>query len=437
MFGLCFSRPRGTLRGPTFFCGIFLSCISLLSHGQSLRDHLQKGDRYYQRKDYRSALAYFEEALALDPDNFTANYKAGVASVDQRKFTQAISCFEKVLEISGDVDADVHYRLGLAYQNDHRYAEAIDQYKALRAKNKQLAPIATRKIAECIAADSLMRLPALATVRILEGALNSDFSEFTPLILPDEQTIIFSSDRPADPNGRGGARDVYVSSKRGRYWIDPVKIVQDVNAIGNEVAVSISPDGTTLFLHYEDGSGDIYVSTRQGARWSAPVPLNRFINHPDYNEAAACLSADGQRLYFSSNRPGGKGGFDIYVSEKGANGQWGRPSNLGSPVNTRGDELSPFIDAEGTLYFSSNGHATLGDHDLFRTVRNDGRWSIPENLGYPVNTSGYEGSLFLSRDGRTGYFTSRRKPGKSDADIYSIVFFPEKEMENFQADLQE
>src|SRR5690606_25339751 len=133
--------------------------------------------------------------------------------------------------------------------------------------------------------------------------------------------------------------------------------------------------------------------------------LNRFINHPDYRESAACISADGKRLFFSSNRPGGKGGFDIYVSELSANGQWGRPSNLGSPVNTRKDEISPFLGTDGvTLYFASNGHPALGDHDLFETTISDGRWTVPRNLGYPVNTSGFEGFITLSPEGDTGFF---------------------------------
>src|SRR5690606_16596292 len=126
-----------------------------------------------------------------------------------------------------------------------------------------------------------------------------------------------------------------------------------------------------------------------------------------------------QRLYFSSNRPGGRGGFDIYVSERDANGQWGRPSNLGPTINTRGDEMTPFIHADGkTLYFSSNGHATLGDADIFKSTLEGGKWTRPENLGYPVNTSAYEAFFVLSPTGDIGYFTSRRKDGQSDSDIY-------------------
>lgn len=404
--------------------------VAVPCHAQSLQEHIQKGDRYYLKKDYRNALQHFEQALMMDPENPMMNYKAGVSSIDQKKFVQAAEYLSKAHALRPDIDPDIDYYLGVACQNAHRYDEALRHFKTLKGKSKRFASIVDRKISECIAADSLMKRPPIASVRALEGDINTDFSEFAPLIAPDGQTLIFSSDRSSDAyaiKSRTNYDDVYVSRRQGSGWTDAQKIGASINVSGNEVATSLSADGNTLFLYYESGGGDIYMSTKENGEWTKPVALNSFINHPKYRETAASISPDGQYLYFSSNRPGGKGGFDLYVSKKGADGQWGRPSNLGSAVNTRFDEISPFIHSDGTtLYFASNGHDTLGDHDLFRTTQENGRWTTPENLGYPVNTSAYEGFLVLSSDGKRGFFTSRRKAGRTDADIYTITFHPDR-----------
>lgn len=401
-------------------------CGWVPAHAQTLKDHLQKGNRYFERKDYENALKHLTEALALNPDDPMTNYKAGVSGLDQHQYPESLGYLVKAFQMRPDINPDIDYYLGIAYQGNLQYAEAQKHFESHLAKNKGMAPILRKKIAECIAGDSLMKLPVNATVSPLGDDINTSFSEFAPLMSPDGQTFIFSSNRSADPyevKSGNNLDDVYISQKQAGNWSAPQKIAPTINVKPNEFATSISSDGTTLFLFYEDGGGDIYTSTKENDVWSKPVPLNNFINHPVYRESAACISADGKRLFFSSNRPGGKGGFDIYVSELSDNGQWGRPSNLGSAINTRKDEISPFIDAEGTtLYFASDGHHTLGDHDLFRSTFANGVWSVPNNLGYPINSSGYEGFLFLSPDKNTGYFSSRRKSGQTDTDIYSVTF---------------
>jgi tetratricopeptide (TPR) repeat protein len=408
----------------TLHSRFFLAClalsISFSSSSQSLKDHLQKADRYFSKKDYKNALVHLKDALALDPDDPMANYKAGVASIDQKQYSQAAACLEKAYQARPDIDPDIRYHLAVALQNDHQYAKAKEHYEAVKVSNKNLSSLVTRKIRECVAGDSLINIPITADVSLLTEVINTTFTETAPLIVADG--MIFTSNRSADAyalKSRTNTNDVYIARVSNGEWAAPEKIPGNINAQVETVATSISSDGKTLLLYYPDGNGDIYSSTYENGAWSKPVALNRFINNPDYRETAAALSPDGQRLYFSSNRPGGRGGFDIYVSERDANGQWGRPSNLGPTINTRGDEMTPFIHADGkTLYFSSNGHATLGDADIFKSTLEGGKWTRPENLGYPVNTSAYEGFFVLSPTGDIGYFTSRRKDGQSDSDIY-------------------
>ena len=408
---------------------IIIGCLMMtvfLAESQSLKDHLLKGDRHYQKKDYQNALKNYLEALALDGDDARTNFKAGISFLYEKNFSQAVVYLSRAYTINPDVDRDIDYHLGMACQQSLQFKQAGRHFEALRVKNKNLVPIANQKIQECIVGDSLMRVPSNAQVEPLPEQINTSFSEFGPLISVDGQTLIFTSNRSAvDFQVKSGTNteDVYISERQDGAWAPPQKISENINVKSNGAAMSLSRDGNTIFLYYEEGGGNIYASSRKDDQWSKPLPLNRFINHPQYRESGACLSPDGKLLFFSSNRPGGRGGYDLYVSELGSNGQWGRAANLGSAVNTRKNEESPFMHFDGsTLYFSSNGHPTLGDHDIFKTTLVNGKWTAPANLGYPINTSGFEGYFVLSDDSKTGYFTSRRGGSTATLDIYSADF---------------
>lgn len=400
----------------TFFC----------AHGQSLKDHLQKGDRFYQRKDFENALVHYLEALALEPNDPQTNYRTGMSYLNNDEYSQAVGYLEKAYQLKPDVDLDIDYYLGMAYQRDHQFSKARTHFETVRKTNKRLAMVANQKIRQCIDADSLMKIAVNGQVRVLGSEINSPFSDLTALFTGDQNTMVFTSNRASNEyqiKSRTNDENVYISRKTSGAWSVPALIGDSVNVKFNEAATFLSADGKALLLYYEDGGGDIYSATLLDGIWSRPRPLNKFVNHPQYRESSACLSPDGKRLFFSSNRPGGKGGFDLYVSTLGANGEWGRPTNLGSAVNTRGDEQWPFLHADGaTLYFSSNGWATLGEADIFKTQERDGKWSQPQNLGYPINTSAQEGHFALSADNRIGYFTSLRNGKNGGSDIFSVSF---------------
>ncbi|HEX8040888.1 MAG TPA: OmpA family protein [Chryseosolibacter sp.] len=419
----------GSISKKTFLSG----CLALLfffASGQALKEQLAKGDRFFAKKDYANALKYYREALTLDPDDAGLNYKTGICYLNGENASQAAFYLEKALRLDPQVDPFIHFHLAMAYQADYKFAMASEHFLAFKKRNKKLSGLANEKIRECHIGDSLMQIPVNAEVHALGPEINSPFAEHSPLITPDGRTLIFTSTRSADDYAiKSGTNyeDVYVSHRDGDGWSAAQKIGPNLNVRFNEAAVSLSPDGKTLFLYYEEGHGDIYTSRFENNEWTKPVALNQFINHPLYRETAASLSADGTRLYFSSNRPGGKGGLDIYVSQLGANGDWGRPSNLGTTVNTRKDEDSPFAHADGvTLYFSSNGHPSVGSNDIFKTELKNGRWTRPENVGYPVNTSGYDGFFTLSPDKKTGYYSAHPGAPASNTDIFAVTFLPAK-----------
>jgi outer membrane protein OmpA-like peptidoglycan-associated protein/tetratricopeptide (TPR) repeat protein len=409
----------------TFVLSFLLLSFSF-AKAQSFKDHVQKADRYYLKKDFANALKGYEAALSLDATDPLVNFKAGIASLEEERYSQAVAFLERAYELKPDVDEGINYHLAMSYQKDHQFDKARQQFEILKKKNKKLAPVANQKIAECLLADSVMRVPANADIHAVKGEVNTPFAELAPLISSDGKILIFTSNRTEDAyQAKSGtnAGDIFTSKLSGGEWREAERIGGSINVKLHEAGTSLSADDKTLLLYYEDGGGDIYSSSLQDESWTKPVALNQFINHPQYREAGACLSPDGKKLYFSSNRPGGRGGYDLYVSELGANGQWGRPSNLGSPVNTRRDETSPFLDAPGTtLYFASDGHATLGDKDIFKSALQNGKWSTPQNLGYPINTSAYEEHFVLTGDGALGFLTSRRDREPGNTDIYQVRF---------------
>lgn len=400
----------------------FLLATSISSQGQSAL--LDKADRHFSKKDYTNALAYYQQGINGSVEDARLLFRAGFAALQEMQYDFAVDCLSRAFALDPNADPYLEYHLGMACSQIHDYTRAITHLRSHRGKSKSLAHLVDSKIRECIFADSLLRLPPRTTVTPLTE-FNTESDEIAPLITGDQHTLLFTSNRTEDGSrNRSNMEDVYVATRRGAVWTEPEKISEVINVKPLEAAVWLSPDGTTVLLYYEDGQGDIYQSDFVEGEWTTPQPLNSFINKPNSRESGACISPDGQRLYFASNRPGGKGGFDLYVSQRTPDGDWGRPSNLGSPVNSRGNEEYPFVHTDGTLFFSSDGHVTLGGTDIFRARQENGRWASPENLGYPINSAGFDGYFVLSADGQTGYFASRRNGAHIDLYQTEQLFTP-------------
>jgi len=214
------------------------------------------------------------------------------------------------------------------------------------------------------------------------------------------------------------------------FWHKGVELDGNINSVQNEGAQSLSADGRMMFFtacNRTDGKGrcDIYRSYVKNGQWSAPQNVGAPINTA-HRETQPSISSDGQRLYFASDRPGGKGSIDIWMSELTPQGRWGNPVNLGDSINTPGDEQSPFIHADGvTLYFSSDGWPGMGKSDLFRAqYKPDGTLAKAKNLGYPINTWGDEIGLIVSAAGDKALYASDRMAGRYN-DIYQFELYKE------------
>lgn len=265
--------------------------------------------------------------------------------------------------------------------------------------------------------------------------INSTFSDGAPVISADGSVMMFTSRRPVSEKEikkqKESMEHVYMSeyNKTTKKWSAPKLLPEDINVEGrNNSAIALSNDGQKLLLYRDDenGNGDIWESELNGTAWSEPVKLPDPINSK-YQETSASLSPDGRTIYFVSNRPGGKGGLDIWYCKQDSAGHWGMAINIGAPINTKQDEEGVFIHPDGkTLYFSSKGHGGLGGYDIFKSVYENGKWSEPVNLGAPINTKGDDVFFVMEANGETGYYASKMAGGIGDYDIYKISFIPVK-----------
>jgi outer membrane protein OmpA-like peptidoglycan-associated protein len=212
---------------------------------------------------------------------------------------------------------------------------------------------------------------------------------------------------------------------KNKRWGKVKNIGSPINTIENEGAFSVSSDGNYIFFTScsrlgGKGQCDIWITSQKNNRWSEPQNLQSPIN-TKYWESQPSITSDGRKLYFTSDRPGGYGGTDIWVSEFSNKG-WSEPKNLGPSVNTTKDEQFPFIHADNnTLYFSSNGHPGMGKSDLYLVRKIDeNSWESPINLGYPINTQGQDWNLVVARNGKTAYFSSDQLNGLGGLDIYTF-----------------
>lgn len=377
------------------------------------------GDCYLKARNAKAnALPYLEKAvLATTPD-----YKEG-SSEERRAPILAYKL------------------LGDAYHIHSKYDKAIlayEKYKSEMLLNKRKDKVnqldADRKIEMCHNAQEYTASPVKVKIENMGKALNSSYGDYSPVLTADQKVMIFTSRRKESTGGKtydGGRfyEDIYISNYNGTEWSAAENIGKPINTDENEASVGISPDGQEILVYKDDnGDGNIYSTTLDGDVWTEPVKLNSNINSK-YWEPSAFISADGMTIYFSSNRPGGFGGRDLYESQKTEKGDWGKPVNMGAIINTPYDEDAPFIHPDGiTLFFSSNGHKTMGGFDIFySTLSDDGKWQAPQNVGFPVNSPDDDIFYVVSPDKTKAYYSSFKEGGFGEKDNYVITFLDQKQ----------
>lgn len=388
------------------------------------------------RRDYRSALRMYETALQYEPDFGEANFRAGGAHYALKDYDKALDRLTKAEKVLSNPNPMLYFYLGEVNLKKNNYEAAAEYYEEfLSSKRPVAAAIVNTAKKNLKSAQFAMENAGDRIDFELENLgenINSQFDEYLPCLTADEQTIFFTSRRPGNEGGfqaeiRDYAEDFYYAEKKDGKWAAAVNFGPPINTEFNEGAASFSPDGQYVYFAScnrpdSKGSCDIYVSRLNGNTWSKPV--NMEVANSESWDSQPCISHDGKTLYFSSSRPGGKGGADIWYSEF-KDGRWQLPVPLEGPVNTPGTENSPFIHADGkTLYFSSDKHPGFGQLDLFLSRKKDGKWSAPENLGAPLNTTAVEGNIYVNPRGDKGYINSYREGGQGRSDIYYFELDP-------------
>ncbi len=378
---------------------------------QSIDEHL-----------YDEAITQLKQAIKADPKFIEAHAQLGEVLRMRRIYKPAINQFLKVIELDPEYNRSVYLKVGeieitsAMYEPAQRHLEKYLTYPNITAQNQAYAQ---KLIADCRFSIQALTHP-VAFVPINMGAeINTANDEYLPVATADEGTLIFT--RKIDNN-----EDFYKSIELNNNWQNAEYLSNIINTpMFNEGAQSISQDGKYLFFtgcNRPDGLGrcDIYIAQKKGDDWAKPFSLGNPVNTSGW-EAQPSISADGRTLYFVSNRKGGYGGYDIWKSTLSDKG-WGVPENMGPEINTAYDEQSPFIHPDdSTFYFCSNGWPGMGGKDLFISrLGKDGKWQKPENLGYPINTSGDENGLSLTANGSYAFFSSNNLKGFGGYDIYTF-----------------
>ncbi len=394
-----------------------------------------EAETYFLYEDYTEALYFYKLLKREFAGNKKYDYRMGLCYLNihgqkhkaipfLKNATEAVyeNCREHLFRESC-VPVDVHFYLGDAYRINNQLNNAIESYqKFIELANEEEYDllIVKQEIEACKRAkESIANPKPIQFIRLDENVNTGD--HFNPIFSADGNTLVFASEM------QFYTAVFYTTKNDEGTWNTPINIIPHLEFDDNIYPSSLNGDGTELYLcRLDDYGGDIYFSRLENERWSPAKKIAPPVNSRFW-ESHACITPDGNTLYFSSNRDEGYGGLDIYKTTKEADGKWSEPKNLGPDINSPLDEHTPFIsNNEKTLYFSSRGHNSIGGFDIFRSEKINSGWSSPFNPGYPLNTTDddiffHPASSFESNN-IIGYI-SRINPQKGiQRNLYKVEF---------------
>lgn len=397
---------------------------------RAVRSYLE-GVRAYEYYLFETAIGFFREAVDADREFYEAYLMLGEVMTDLKRYPEAAEYYRKAVSIDSLFFKPVFFNLANAELLSGDYERALMHYKVYVGQddiNEKNRIVALRHIRNCEFAIEAVKNPVPFDPRGVGDGINTYDDEYWPSITADGQTIIFtrqSRQRDKTPFGGSSQEDFYISYQKGSIWQKAINAGEPLNTISNEGAQTLASDGTYMYFTACErpgglGSCDIYYSSRKTGTWSGPQNVGSPVN-TRYWESQPSVSADGRMLFFSSSRPGGFGGKDLWYSFVNQSGKWSTPVNLGEKINTDQDEMSPFFHFDGkSLYFSSDGWPGMGGFDIYLTRLNtDSSWTEPVNLGYPINTFSDETGLVIESGGEKTYFSSIRD-NQYGKDIFSF-----------------
>ncbi len=413
---------------------------------------IQAGNAAYNKKDYAKAIENYSKATGIITDykKYHAMFLYQLGSSYSYQLTEegnanAIKYVKQALELDPKVDLLAPITLYSVYLDNNDYQNAIHwldytltNFEA-NAKQKEIIneykTSAVKALPQIIAGAALLTKPVKVTINNLGPVINGKEGDYFPSVTADESMLLFTSRRAGSTGGRDKDgkydEDLWYCDKdttTGK-WGAPKNFGQPVNTKNNNGIASFTGDGQFVVCarcNEPDGIGncDLYGASLVGNTWKEPVNIGTPVNSKDW-DAQVSISADGKTLVWCSMREGGFGNEDMWISKKTEDGKWTTPKNLGTTVNTSGSEFAPYLHPDGkTLYFASNNHTPrIGGTDIYKTtIKEDGSCTLPENLGYPINSEKDDNYFVLTPSGLKGYFASNRRGGYGETDIYEIVY---------------
>ncbi len=399
---------------------------------QNLRQLFLDAEYFFLNEDYEEALYSYNTLYKRgNAENANINYRIGLCYLNiQGEKEKAIGYLLKATtNVSAKYTEgaykeskapfDAWFFLGNAYRIDNQLDKAMDCYKQFKllegAKNIMANKVANKEINACDIARRMMKSPVYAKTKNLGRPISTSSRDYFPVVSGDESVLAYNSTQKF-------YEAVFFSKKVNNKWTSPLNITAELQSDGDQFVSSISFDGSELYLRKEDNfEANLMVAKYENGRWTKSKPLSRNIN-TKFFEGNCCVSKDGLTLYFSSNRSGGTGAMDLYKTERKPNGDWGTAITLGNVINTEFNEDAPFISEDGKrLYFSSQDHGTMGGYDVFYSdLGSDGNWQDPINLGYPINTTDDNTFFCPVKEGKVAYVGMYTKEGFGKEDIVRV-----------------
>ncbi|MCF6170054.1 MAG: OmpA family protein [Bacteroidales bacterium] len=422
----------------TFF--YFLFYVSTLSaqQPQLTTDNKKALKRFeaaevaYRQKAFSEAIISLKKALKSDNEFTEAWLLLGDAYAELSRKEEAVRAYEKAVAVDSAFFPGLYYFLGQLQYELGDYGQAVQSFRKLlnfpdiTPGRRQRGQAGLEKA--CFALHAVQH-PAGIQPENMGDSVNTTADEYINFVNETADRLVLT--RKMNRKTEGAAARLFTETffhaeLINGEWALPSPLVLPWQQGLDVGGMSLSVDGRKMYFtgcYWPGGYGscDLYVSSRQGQQWLEPSGLGAAINSPWW-DSQPVISSDGKQLFFSSKRKGGKGGSDIWMSIKLPNGKWSPPLNLGDSINTSGDEMAPFLHADGqTLFFSSTGRPGLGGADLFVSRKNmAGQWSQAQNPGYPLNTKDNEINIFVSLDGDQAWISSDRDGGNGGFDIFNF-----------------
>jgi len=398
----------------------------------------KSADRHYEKGDYSIAMKEYATVVQYYMNDPVYNFRYGVCILEASYHKESAIPFFQTAINWGNIEAVK--MMGLTHHDLYKFEEALKYYQeyislsdtdSRKYKNSNIK----RLISNTSTAKELVETPVNVQITNLGSKINSEYADYVPIVTADDEEIFYTSKRPSSTGGNLDENaefyeDIFYSGKDSlKNWQHSRHILGNLNSHHHDAVAGLSADGQTLIIYQNDlygHGGDLLISYLRDTIWSNPKLLSEEISRKDSWEPSASLTANEDALYFSSDRPGGFGGLDLYISKRLPNGNYGEPKNLGSTINSTDNEDAPFISADGkVLYFSSKGHKNMGGYDVFKSEKQiNGYWGSPENMGYPINTTDDDVFFTINAEGTHGYYASLAADSYGEKDIYMIKFSP-------------